>query len=150
MMLFATSLQSCERDFENKTVFVYNETTGECEDSQKKAGFNVFNIDEIRRTKNAECLDLSGQRLVYLLDTSKIENFQEGDYNILEGYNFKGSKFDSALIFFDYIFRADFSGADLRNIQYGYAFVRGKIDQYTLLPVTGQCETENDSLYCSR
>jgi uncharacterized protein YjbI with pentapeptide repeats len=113
------------------------------------SGFNPVNLNEIRKFKNAECLDLNGLDLVYLLDTAKIENFNPNGYNILEGYNFRGSKFDGASIFFNNIFVADFSGADLRNIGYGYAVITGKTDQFTLLPLTGTCKVNNDSLQCA-
>lgn len=130
-------------------VYTYNTENGQCENCEGTVGFNVFDIEAVRTAKNAECLDLSGQKLVFLLDTSMIENFQEFGDNTLEDYNFKGSKLDSCELFFNNIRNADFAGADLSTLEFGYAIIEGYVDEYTVIPA-GCLAVENDSLYCVR
>jgi len=143
-------LISCnEKECINTNVYTYNAENGKCENCEGTIGFNVFDIETVRATRNAECLDLLGQKLVFLLDTSQIENFQELGDNVLEEYNFKGSKLDSCELFFNYIRSADFSGTDLSTLQFGYAIIEGRVDEYTLTPF-GCPTVENDSLYCIR
>lgn len=148
VILICLVLQGCESGCEDKTLFTYNAASGKCENCEGKAGYNNFDIQKIRKSKNAECLAFQAQDLVYLLDTSAIENFNKSGYNNLEGYNFKGSSFDGARIFFNNISGADLSGADLRNLQYGYAVIKGKTDKYTRLPLSGKCDATSDSVIC--
>ncbi len=141
-------LISCNKEECTDTnVYTYNSESGQCENCEGTVGFNVFDIEAVRTTKNAACLDLFGQKLVFLLDTSMIENFQEFGDNTLEEYNFKGSQLDSCELFFNNIRNADFSGADLSTLQFGYAIVEGLVDEYTIIP-NGCPAVENDSLYC--
>ena len=143
-------LISCNKDECTDTnVYTYNAENGQCENCEGTVGFNIFDIQSIRTTRNAECLDLSGQKLVFLLDTSMIENFQEFGDNKLEEYNFKGSRFDSCELFFNNILESDFAGADLSKLEFGYAIIEGYVDEYTIIP-DGCPAVENDSLYCIR
>ncbi len=141
-------LISCNKEeCTDVNVYTYNAESGQCENCEGTVGFNMFDIEAVRTTRNAECLDLSGQKLVFLLDTSMIENFQEFGDNVLEEYNFKGSKLDSCELFFNNIRNADFSGTDLSTLQFGYAIVEGLVDEYTIIP-NGCPAVENDSIYC--
>ncbi len=128
--------------------FTYNSSTGKCQKCNGEEGLNSVDYNEIRSTRNAECTDLSNITLVYLLDTAAIDNFQEFGYNILQDYNFSGCKFDSSALFFNHIYGANFEGADLRYLQYGYAYVTGKTDSFTQLPLGGGCTTSADSCNC--
>lgn len=141
-------LMSCGQNCPNPNQFFYNPNTGKCENCSGDQGYNSLNYDEVRTTKNAECVDLSNIDLVYLLDTAAIDNFHPFGYNILDGYNFKGARFDSATLFFNHIYNASFEGADLSKLQFGYAYVKGKIDSYTVLPLAGSCTTPADSCDC--
>jgi len=149
LLLLLASIMSCEEECTDIGAYTYNSESGKCENCEGTIGFNTFDIQEVRATNNAECLDLSGQNLVYLLDTSMIENFQEFGYNELKQYNFKGSKFDSCQLFFNYILESDFAGADLSKLGFGYAIINGYVDEYTIIP-DGCPAVENDSLYCIR
>lgn len=130
--------------------FTYQTTMGKCVDNNGKVGYNAMDLATIRSTKDCECMDLSGQNLVYLLDVDKIEDFNELGDNRLLGYNFKGANFDGAELFFNRILEADFRGADLRKIQFGYAYLKGEIDAFTKLPEEGICESSQHMLNCSR
>lgn len=148
IMMVAIVFMSCQQHCPNPNTFFYNANTGKCENCTGEVGYNTLNYDEVRATKNAECVDLSNINLVYLLDTASIDNFHPFGYNILDGYNFKGALFDSSQLFFNHIYNASFEGADLRNLQYGYAYVKGKMDGNTLLPLSGTCTTPADSCDC--
>jgi len=141
---------SCENEeCTDISVYTYNPENGKCENCEGTVGLNAFDIQSVRATRNAECLDLSGQNLVFLLDTSMIENFQELGYNELQQYNFKGSKLDSSQLFFNFILESDFAGTDLSGLEFGYAILEGHVDEYTIIPDV--CPSvENDSLYCTR
>lgn len=142
------ALMSCKPNCPNPNQYFYNAGNGKCENCKGEQGYNVLNYNEVRSTKNAECVDLSGVELVYLLDTAAIDNFQQFGYNIIDGYNFKGALFDSSTLFFNHIYNANFEGANLSTLQYGYAYVKGKIDGHTVLPLSGTCTTPADSCDC--
>lgn len=147
--LFCLCLLACNPEHVGRPEFTYDPKSGVCKNMDGEIGLNIVDMEKIRKTKCAECLDLSGLNLVYLLDTASIENFNDLGYNKLIDYNFKGTKFDGATLSFNSIYDADFSGADLRGVGYGYAAVAGKIDPYTLLPVSGSCKTASDSVSCT-
>lgn len=141
-------MQSCVKDkCENLNIYTYNSNTGKCENCDGIEGYNEFDVQNIQATSNAECLNLSGKKLVYLLDTSKIENFNEFGNNQIIAHNFKGCQFDSAQLFFNDILNGDLEGANLSKIEYGYAIISGHIDEHTILP-NGCPAIANDSLYC--
>jgi len=140
-------LHSCTKDKYQCEDYTYNPDTGKCENCEGTEGYNEFDIQAVRTTSKASCLDLSGHKLVYLLDTSKIESFHEFGENIIEGYDFKGSRFDSSELFFNEIRHSRFEGADLSKIRFGYAEIAGYKDQYTAAP-EGCGIINSDSLYC--
>lgn len=127
--------------------FIYNFSNGKCENCRGQEGYNVLDISYIQRTKNAECVNLSNQVLITLSEGKTKEDL---GYDSLYEYNFRGAKFDSAELFFNFIKTSDLRGADLRLLQYGYATVDGTTDQYTLLPEQGHCEESENSIICAR
>ncbi|SHH78033.1 hypothetical protein SAMN04488109_5355 [Chryseolinea serpens] len=127
--------------------FNYNSTTGKCQSCDGKVGYNVFDLDRVQQTRNAECMDLSKKVLITLL---KGRSEQSLGYDSLYDFNFRGARFDSAELYFNFIRKSDFSGADLRLLQYGYAAIDGKIDQHTLLPEQGNCNDDLNTILCSR
>lgn len=140
--LFAcTSEELCDR-------YRYDPSIGKCRNCNGVEGLNKFDRNYIRSSKDAECFDLRGQELIRLHKKPLPE--WSVSYDSLHDYNFRGAKMDSARLFFNFIYDADLSGADLSTLQFGYAIVWGKIDQYTILPVEGSCEATVDSLYCSQ
>lgn len=142
-------LHSCTKDKYQCEDYTYNSDTGKCENCEGIEGYNEFDIQAIRTTRQASCLNLSGFKLVYLLDTSKIEGFHEFGQNQIEAYDFQGSRFDSSELFFNDISRSRFEGADLSKIGFGYAKIAGYKDQYTIAP-EGCGIIESDSLYCQQ
>ena len=130
--------------------YSYNPATGKCTNFRGEEGYNPLILEQVYSTRNCECMDLSNRELVYLLDSSKIDPWFPLGYNVLDSFNFRGAKLDSARLFFNHIEHADFRGADMRTLQYGYARLYGRIDQFTKLPVApnDQCKTANDSLDC--
>ena len=82
---------------------------------------------------------------MYLLDVDKIENFSGHGYEI-SGYNFKGARFDEAVLFFNDIIEAKLEGADLSKLKYSYARVEGSIDKNTKLPES--CTSNSDRIDC--
>jgi hypothetical protein len=146
----ALILMGCENNCPNPSRFTYNPSNGKCQKCNGEEGYNTLDYNEIRSTKNAECTDLSQLNLVYLLDTAAIVNFNALGYNILQGYNFKGCKFDSSELFFNHIYGASFEGADLSSLQYGYAVITGSKDAFTVLPMGGTCMSTTDSCNCAQ
>ena len=137
--------QVCSDDAQDQ--FSYNASTGRCESCNGKIGYNVFNLDQVQQTRNAECMDLSKKVLITLL---KGKTEHSLGYDSLYDFNFRGARFDSAELYFNFIKKSDFSGADLRLLQYGYAAIDGKIDQHTLLPEQGNCSDNLNTILCSR
>lgn len=145
-------LMSCNKDKDGneciKSKYTYHAQSGQCVNCEGIVGFNTLDLPKIRETKDAECMNLSGIKLVYLLDTSKIEDFHEVGDNIIEGYNFKGSLFDTSELYFNKLLKSSFEGADLRNIKYGYAEIHGSIDKHTQAPAG--CTNNVDSIFCKQ
>jgi hypothetical protein len=125
--------------------FTYNATAGICKNCKGEIGFNAVNLATIRKSKNAECLYLSKVELLLLLGDSI-----RGEYNKLINYNFKGSVLDSCQLFFNYILGADLRGTDLTTLEYGYAIVKGRKDDFTKAPATGLVTINGDSITCTR
>jgi hypothetical protein len=134
----------CASDSEH---YQYNMTTGRCQNCAGEEGYNVFDLDFIQKTKDAECVDLSKKFLVTLIEGKMATDLA---YDTLYEYNFRGARFDSAALFFNHIMKSDFRGADLRLLQYGYAIVDGATDTFTKLPVEGSCKASADSIVCFR
>ena len=138
---------SDDDECESKAIFKYNESNGKCLNCEGKEGYNVVDFEKVRISKNAECMDLSGINLINLLDTT---NNQNSDH-LMDGYNFKGSNFNKSVLNFAYIMNGNFDGADLSNLDYYYATIDGKIDNFTKLPVIEGCKIVNsDSISCGR
>ncbi|WP_160144048.1 hypothetical protein [Chryseolinea soli] len=125
--------------------FSYNSATGKCESCSGKVGYNAFDLERIQQTRNAECMDLSKKVLIALVKGKSEHDFR---YDSLYDYNFRGARFDSAELYFNFIRKSDFSGADLRLLQYGYAEIDGEIDQYTKRPGQGLCSDSPNTILC--
>ena len=126
----------------------YDPGTGKCTNCVGQAGYNPIDTVQVRLTKNCECMDLSKHELAYLKEGITRGNLFH--YPVLEGYNFRGARMDSAQLFFALIENSDLSGANLATLQYGYASVQGNTDKFTQLPKEGKCVYQNDSLHCAR
>lgn len=130
------------------SVFYYNSLSGECVNFKGEFGLNSYNLAQIRLTKNAECVKFPAMHLVYVLDTSNIENFSEFGNNDIQEYNFKGADLDSTNLHFNQLINSNFEGAKISKIDFGYAKIYGKIDSFTEYPQG--CTIENDSINCNR
>jgi uncharacterized protein YjbI with pentapeptide repeats len=139
---------SCSQSTDSEEEFIrykYDLKNGNCINSIGDIGFNEFNLEEIRGTKNAECYDLSNVKLVFLKDSVTEETEFFGHQLI--GWNFKGAIMDTAQIHFADIIDADFRGTKLSKLLYGYSFLSGRIDDFTELPLE-ICTIKPDSMYC--
>ena len=150
-MTFFILCTACKDDFKcsenNPNQFTYNSSTGKCQNCDGETGYNLFDLENIQRTKNAECVDLSNQVLITLVEGKTRDDL---GYDSLYDFNFRGAKFDSAELFFNKIVSSDFRGADLRLLQYGYASIAGEIDKYTVLPDEGRCNEDKNQIMCHR
>lgn len=129
--------------------FRYDEKSGVCKNCEGNIGYNNVNLEQIRKSKDAECLYLSKLELLLLMGDS-VEIPGRSSYQKLTKYNLKGSALDSCELFFNNILEADLRGTNLSTLQYGYAFVTGRIDIFTKVPGTGTIKINGDSITCSR
>ncbi len=130
------------------TEFKYDETSGQCKNCRGEIGYNTVSFDAIRKSKNAECFYLSKLELLLLMGDS-VQIPERLGYNKLTNYNFKGSVLDSCNLYFNFIYRADLRGTDLSTLQYGYAAVKGRKDNFTKDPLAGVVTVSGDSIECS-
>ncbi len=149
LMIISAACQN-EKECTNESLsqYRYDPGTGRCINCVGQTGYNPVDTVQVRLTRNCECMDLSKYQLAYLKEGITRDNLFH--YPVLEGYNFRGARMDSAQLFFAYIEKSDLSGANLATLQYGYAGVQGNTDQFTQLPKEGQCLYRNDSLNCVR
>lgn len=129
--------------------FSYDEIDGLCKNRAGLVGFNEIDLPKIRLSRDCECMKFSKIEVLELAgDTIQIP-VRFGYYELTE-YNFKGAVLDSCNLFFNLVLKADLRGADLSTLQYGYAFVTGRIDEFTKVPLEGTVEIDGDSVRCSR
>lgn len=138
---------SCDEEEVSSNLFRYDPQTGKCRNGTGSEGLNALDVGYIRSTRDAECFDLSGYELILLHDKKELTSWSLS-YDTLNKFNFRGARLDSATLFFNFIYNADFRGTDLRTLQYGYAGIRGITDQYTKLPNEGMCESTRNFLEC--
>lgn len=131
----------------NPNKFSYDGQSGTCKNCEGAIGYNQINLEQIRKSKDAECISISKIELLLLLGDS-VEIPTRFGYEKLTNYNFKGSILDSCELFFNHIIDADLRGTNLSTLQYGYAFVTGKKDNFTKPPITGKVEINGDSINC--
>jgi hypothetical protein len=148
-LVFVTFLVSCGRDPSPLVrEFSYDENSGLCKNSSGAVGFNNIDLETIRNTKDCECMKFSKMEMLLVAgDTIKIPT-RAGYYQI-KGYNFRGAVLDSCNLYFNYILESDLRGANLSTLQYGYAFVVGRVDKFTKNPTTGTIRIVGDSLHAS-
>jgi len=139
---------------QNKT-FSYNNETGQCVDRNGKLGYNpvspaylfsgkqVVDNSEVYEGKNAECVDFAD------FDFGKYVGL---GYPKLLRWNMAGANFHNALFVFADIKEANLRGADLKNLEFGYATIHGTIDKYTKIPTAenSECIEKNAELRCRR
>ena len=149
LFLFAmifSALSCADEKLCDNDLYRYQARTGKCLNCRGEEGLNEYDESYIESTKDAECFDLRGRELI-LLHSEVDEPWSFGN-NTLDGYNFRGANLDTATLFFNNIHHADFRGANLFRLRYGYAFIDGSIDQFTRLPENGDCEVSALALEC--
>lgn len=134
-------------NYDYSPVYRYNFATGKCTSCNGQEGYNALDIEAIKVTKNAECVDLKNQDLIYLWEGVTEDN--KYSYNILDGYNFRGANFQKAYLFFNDIKDADLRGAKMGSFSYGYSRITGITDAYTELPTDG-CDPKSPDASCRR
>src|ERR1700754_4494261 len=111
ILLLAIAAFSCAGDIvqpdRDPNQYSYNLSTGKCVNYLGQEGYNKLVLEQVYITRNCECTDLSDRELVYLLDTTRIDNWTPLGYNVLDSFNFRGAKLDSSRLFFNYISHAD-------------------------------------------
>jgi uncharacterized protein YjbI with pentapeptide repeats len=123
-------------------VFRYQAATGACRNGAGAAGYNAPSEAKLRASHNAECTDLSGLDLSLLArDSTKFT------FDSLKSWNFKGALFKDARLHFNHIIDSKLQGADLSEIDYGYATITGETDAYTRPPMIG-CKGPGPKLDC--
>jgi len=150
LLVLLISVTSCGPDPTPKLIreFSYDENSGLCKNKDGVTGFNNAELGIIRETKDCECMKFTRMEMLLVVgDSSQVPRFA---YSRIEGYNFRGSVLDSCNLYFSNIFTADLRGADLSTLQYGYAFVIGRKDDFTKPPNEGNVNIVGDSIYCSR
>lgn len=146
LILIAVILISCNKKSDCIDSFYYDSLSGECVNCKREIGLNFYDLNQIRLTKSAECMKLPAMHLVFVLDTSNIENFHEFGDNDIQGYNFKGADLNATNLHFNQLIKCNFEGAKFSQIDFGYARINGTTDSYTEYPQG--CLVENDSINC--
>jgi hypothetical protein len=83
LFLLMGLLVSCDKDddlsdnCENDSIFHYDSLSGNCVNCKGEYGLNPFDLNQIKSNKNAECMKFPAMHLVFVLDTTEIENFIE-------------------------------------------------------------------------
>lgn len=150
ILICVISLISCGPDpSPSVREFSYNENSGLCENSSGIVGFNSIDLEVIRDTKDCECMKFSKMEML-LVAGDTIEIPTRLSYFQIKGYNFRGAVLDSCELYFNHILASDLRGADLSTLQYGYAFVVGRVDEFTKNPNEGTVEIIGDSLHARR
>ena len=128
----------CGTESEDDGLFRYDSAKGQCRNGQGEIGFNPYTLVELRASRNAECVDLSGLDLILLKnDAITFDN------DTLLAWNFKGARFDECGFHFNNIIDGQLQGADFSRSRFGYAQTTGVIDRFTKPPGENCTVTDN-------
>jgi hypothetical protein len=121
--------------------FLYDVENAACLNEEGETGTNPWPIHMVRETTDGECANLSGVSL----------NEEDFSYPVLRDWNLQGAVLDGAELFFAHLMDAELEGADMSELDFGYAEITGSIDKHTQLPEESGCLNENDGdLFCRR
>ena len=123
-------------------LFRYDSAAGQCRNRQGEISFNSYTLRELRVTRNAECVDLSGLDLILL----KNDAITTGNDTLLE-WNFKGARFDECGFHFNNIIDGQLQGADFSRSRFGYVQTTGVIDKFTK-PPSENCTVTGNRIEC--
>lgn len=118
----------------------YDAATGTCIDSDGEPGRNPIAVPVVRDSGIGHCADLSEHNL----------NEDDLSYPEWRGFDLRGADLNGAMLFFAFIYDSQLEGAQLTDLQYGYASVTGTMDSHTALPTEGGCTQDGDSIECTR
>jgi hypothetical protein len=107
-------------------------------DDDCAAGRNALPLPFVRTTGVGRCADLTGAAL----------NGEDYRYPMLLGYDLRGATLDEAQLFFADLVDVRLEGADLRDLEYGYAVIEGTVDDTSRLP--DGCFVEAEQVECGR
>lgn len=110
---------------------------GVCKNEAGDVGWNQTGVIALRETGFGECADLRG---VFI-------NENNLRYPVLQGLNLAGANLEGAQFFFALLEDADLRGTQMRTIEFGYAWLSGKIDAYSR--VTEECIVNETEWVCS-
>jgi hypothetical protein len=116
----------------------YDTTSGECRDFDGREGLNALPIALIHATHDGQCADLADVEV----------NEEDLGYPLLNDWDLRGADLSNAQLHFADIIDAQLEGANLATFVYGYANITGAVDDYTVLPETGDCTVEDGVLTC--
>ena len=117
--------------------YSYNSDTGLCQNEQGELGLNASHVFKVRKTKDGQCVDMSGWSL----------NGQDYSYPNLD-WDVQGANLNGATIHFANMIDADFRGAQMQNFTFGYTNLKGQVDEHTQLPQ--DCSAEGGQIDCVR
>jgi uncharacterized protein YjbI with pentapeptide repeats len=145
-VLTAASLSGCGTESEDGDagLFRYDSAKGQCRNGQGQIGFNPYTLGDLRASRNAECVNLSGLDLILLKkDAITFEN------DTLLAWNFKGARFNECGFHFNNIIDGQLQGADFSGSRFGYVRTTGVIDKFTK-PPADDCTVTGNRMECSQ
>lgn len=142
--LLAAGLSGCGTESEDGDdgLFRYDAVKGDCRDRRNQIGFNPYTLGELRASRDAECVNLSGLDLILLKnDAITFAN------DTLLAWNFKGARFDECGFHFNNIIDGQLQGADFSKSRFGYVRTTGVIDKFTK-PPADDCTVTGNRIDC--
>ena len=109
--------------------FEFDEKKLRCLDADGKEGLNPFDASVLFKgispdgrekhwpKRNAQCIDFSNV---------KFHNYLGSEYSVLDGWDFRGSKFTNAELYFNFIEAGLFAGSTIEELSIGYGRVTAK------------------------
>lgn len=118
--------------------FRYDAATGRCVDGEGTEGRNAVTVPFVRETLDGQCADLTD------LDLEEEDYY----YPELVGWDLRGADLSQTGLHFAQLTDARFEGTLMTAFDYGYAIIRGSVDDYTALPEG--CEPTAGAIDCMR
>lgn len=137
-------ISGCGTESEDDGLFRYDSAKGQCRNGQGQIGYNPYTLADLRASREAECVDLSGLDLILLKnDAITFAN------DTLLAWNFKGARFHECDFHFNNIIDGQLQGADFSGSRFGYARTTGVIDRFTK-PPDDDCTITGNRIECSQ
>jgi hypothetical protein len=119
-------------------VYRYDAATGVCRAPAGSPGMNRYPVPMVRHRKDGECVAFGNADML-----------NEDDYSFpeLRGWNLAGADLSLARLSFAKLLDADFRGATLTGMQFGYVWISGTVDGNTDVPADA-CTVASGSISC--